>query len=515
MRYDWRPVNTAALRTLLIYAVILPLAVFIGWMVAGDLTRTSFAVLAAIIFVLLLPLLLKWHYPVMVFSWGTFITIFFLPGQPALWMLMAGINFGIAILNRIIQKRRAFLPAPSITASLLALLAVVLITAKLRGGMGVQALGASTYGGKPYYFILAAIIGYFAFASQSIPAERAKLYVGLFFLSTLMSAGSNLIYYAGRPFYFLFLIFPAGFAAVQAISEHSGPISRVAGFGAAASAGAFYLLAVNGIRGVLQKWWRVLLLLCVLAIGAMGGYRSTLVLVGVIFVVLFLMEGLLRSPIFPALVLIGVLVFAVLAPFSLKLPLSVQRSLSFLPIRIDPMVRVDADSSIDWRLRMWRTLVPDLPKYVWLGKGYALNPTDLYLTEQAMLRGRTPTYESALLAGDYHSGPLSIYVPLGSFGFLAFLVFAITSLRGLYLNYRYGNEELRTINRFMFAYFCGRLIFFFAAFGALAYDLYIFTGIIGLSVALNKGICRKPAAQPQPIIFRGRLALDNARPGIA
>src|SRR5678815_103958 len=51
-------VNTAALRTLLIYAVILPLAIFVGWLVAGDMTKTSFATLSAIIFVLLLPLLI-------------------------------------------------------------------------------------------------------------------------------------------------------------------------------------------------------------------------------------------------------------------------------------------------------------------------------------------------------------------------------------------------------------------------------------------------------------------------
>ena len=140
-RYDARLVNTAALRTLMIYAVILPLAVFIGWLVSGDMTQTSFGMLAAIMFVLLTPLLLKWHYPVMVFSWSTYITIFFLPGQPSLWMVMAGLNFGIAILNRIMSKRQAFLPAPSITMALLALAAVVFVTAQLTGGMGLRILG--------------------------------------------------------------------------------------------------------------------------------------------------------------------------------------------------------------------------------------------------------------------------------------------------------------------------------------------------------------------------------------
>ena len=93
--------NSAALRTLLIYAVVLPLAVFIGWTAVdlADWDRTSFATFVAILFVLLLPILLKWHYPAMLFSWNTGITIFFLPGTPGLWMLLAGMNFGIAVLN--------------------------------------------------------------------------------------------------------------------------------------------------------------------------------------------------------------------------------------------------------------------------------------------------------------------------------------------------------------------------------------------------------------------------------
>jgi len=502
------------MRTLVIYAVILPLAVFIGWM-AVDLAnwdRTSFSMIAAIIFVLLLPALLKWHYPVLLFSWNTAITIFFLPGTPTLWMLMAGITFGIAALNRIIQKRPVFFSAPSITASLLALLTVVLITGKLRGGFGSQALGSSTYGGKGYYYIIAAIVGYFALASRPIPRERAKFYVGLFFLPALIGAISNLIYVAGPSFYFLYLVFPVGFAGVQASTEYSGSIVRVAGFAALANAVTYYLFAVHGIRGILRKGWLMALLLVSLAMGTMAGYRSLVVILGLLFLILFVMEGLLRSPVFPAFILIGALAFAASIPFASKLPLSVQRTLSILPIKVDPIARWDADASSDWRLQMWRSVLPDLPKYIWLGKGYAMNPTDIYLAHQAVLRGRTADYESSVATGDYHSGPLSTFVPFGAFGVLALLVFFSASLRALYLNYKYGDDQLKTINRFFFAYFLARVIFFFFAFGGISSDLFHFTGALGLSVALNKGICRKPAPASQPVRFRGDVGLPAPRP---
>ena len=509
--------NTALLRTLIIYAVILPLAVLVGWMAVdlADWNRTSFAIFAAILFVLLLPVMIKWHYPVMVFSWSTYITIFFLPGQPGLWMVMVGITLGIAVLNRIIQKQGAFLPAPSITVTLLALLVVVVITAKLRGGFGVQALGGSSVGGKPYYYIIAGILGYFAFASQPIPPERAKLYAALFFLPGIVTVGSTLIYYAGPAFYFLFLIFPVGFAAVQALNEYGGGVSRIAGFTVAATSVGYFLLARYGAAGVLRKWWRLLLLLFLLALGAMGGYRSTLALFGLIFVVLFLAEGLLRSPMFPAMLLIGTLVAMVMVPFTDKLPPSMQRSLSFLPVKIDPAIRADAEGSIDWRVEIWQLMVPELPKYFWLGKGYAQDMTDIYLTQQAVRRNRASANAGAILSGDYHSGPLSVYIPFGVFGSLAFVAFLGVSIRALSLNYRYGRPELRMLNRFLFAYFTGRVIFFVVAFGSISGDLYLLTGTVGLSVALNRGICRKPVQAPKPVQFRGNLRLRATQPGVA
>jgi hypothetical protein len=511
-----RLVNSALLRTLVIYAIILPLAVMLGWMAVdlADWNRTSFTVFAVIGFVLLLPLLLKWYYPAMVVSWNTAITLFFLPGKPALWMLMAAVTFSMAIFHRIIQKRPVFISAPSITIPLLAIAVVTLMTATLRDGFGLNIFGASTVGGKGYYFIIFGILGYFAFASQFIPREQAIRYVGLFFLASAFTAvGSTLIYMAGPAFYFLFLIFPVGYAAVQAATDQPGAIVRVAGLGIAANAAGFYLLMRHGFRGVIQKWWRVLLILGLLAAGALSGYRSHLVLFGAVVIVLFAVEGLFRSPVFPALLLGGTLCLFLLMPFSTQLPLSIQRTFSFLPIEVDSRVRVDAQSSLDWRWQMWRAVLPDLPKYIWLGKGYAQNPTEVYLAQQAALRGRAATYQGYILSGDFHSGPLSLYVPFGSFGVLAFLSFVIASIRALYLNFRHGDEDLRVINRFLFAYFVGHVLFFIFAFGVFSYQLCTFTGVVGLSVALNGGICRKPVTAPRPVRFRGNLALRPAQPG--
>jgi hypothetical protein len=78
---------------------------------------------------------------------------------------------------------------------------------------------------------------------------------------------------------------------------------------------------------------------------------------------------------------------------------------------------------------------------------------------------------------------------------------------------RWGHEKLKTLNRFLFAYFVTRVIFFFLAFGAISTDLFAFTGLVGLSVALNRGICRKPAAfVPAPVRLRGPFDGGSVQP---
>jgi hypothetical protein len=507
-------VNTAALRTLVIYAIILPLAVFIGWMLSGDMTKTNFSVLAAIVFVLLLPVLLKWHYPAMLFAWNSSISIFFLPGKPSLWMLMAVITVAIAVLYRIIEKRQAFIPAPSLSISLLCLLGVVVFTAMLRGGVGIKAFGAATYGGKAYYFIIAAVIAYFALVSRPISPKKIPLYLALFLLPGLTGILSHLVYYAGPSFYILYTILPSGFAGFQAMTENTS-IVRVGGLWAASSAITNYLLAVHGVRGVLRNGWRLALLFSALAMGTLGGFRSVLLFFALLFMILFFMEGLLRSPIFPAFLLVGALGFALLMPIASKLPLSMQRTLSILPLELDPIAKRDAEGSVDWRVEMWKVVLPELHKYTWFGKGFALNPTDVYLTEQAMLRHRAPGYAGAKLAGDYHSGPLSVFVPFGGIGSVAFVLFIAMCLRALHRNYHYSDPETRIANRFLYAYFLTRLIFFLGVFGSLYSDLYHFVGCIGLSVAINGGIRQRSQTLVQPVRFRGNLKLREPQPSPA
>src|SRR5207249_465911 len=130
---------------------------------------TTYLGIVPVLFLLVLPLLLRWHHALLIASWNFGALLYFIPGRPDLWMLMAGLSLAISIVQCILNRRMRFLSASSVSRPLLLLAAVVLATAEFRGGIGLAMFGSEVQGGKRYLMIFAAIIGYFAFISRPVP----------------------------------------------------------------------------------------------------------------------------------------------------------------------------------------------------------------------------------------------------------------------------------------------------------------------------------------------------------
>ena len=81
-------------------------------------------------------------------------------------------------------------------------------------------------------------------------------------------------------------------------------------------------------------------------------------------------------------------------------------------------------------------------------------------------------------------------IPFSLFGFVAFLWFCTSGFLALVRKRRYGDPQLSGINTFLLAYFCARLLMYFIFYGQFEIDLAQFTGIVGLSLAINGGIRR-------------------------
>ncbi|MCX8156846.1 MAG: O-antigen ligase family protein [Verrucomicrobiae bacterium] len=484
---------------IMFYGLSLLMAVVLGFVLATPSEFLTFLVVAAVLMMLFTPLLLRWHHALLIFSIKATLMIFFLPGQPYLWMLMAVLSFGFAVLRRALEKESTYLHVPPVAYALIALTLVVLITAKLTGGIGFRVLGSGVYGGKRYYTTLAAVLVYFALVSQRIPASRAGFFVGIFFLSELTALFSNVAYLLGPKYWFLYAIFPPDLAMHQAASDYiltETHFVRVTGLSWAGHAVFCYMLARYGAKEVFGHPWRLLFILVVMGLTLLGGFRTYVILFGLILLIQFKLERLYRSKIFLIFVVVTALTAMVVLPNVQRLPLAVQRSLSIIPgLKVAPAAAFNAQTSSEWRLSMWKLLLAELPNHLLLGKGYAVDPTEMYLMEQSVLRGLAPTYEFALIAGDYHNGPLSVIVPFGIWGAAAFLWFCIAGLWVLYKNWKNGPAELKLINTFFLAYFTARVIFFMVFFGTLNGDLVVFTAILGLNISLNGGVCREPVKQ--------------------
>jgi hypothetical protein len=124
-----------------------------------------------------------------------------------------------------------------------------------------------------------------------------------------------------------------------------------------------------------------------------------------------------------------------------------------------------------------------------------------------MSRFRTVSgQEGTMLAGDYHNGPLSVIIPFGLFGTVAFFWFLWAGFRVTYQNYQFGDPAYRRVNTFLFAFYVVRVVFFLTVFGALVADLVMFAGLVGLSISLNGGVA-KPAVVPQSKVVFDRFKL--------
>src|SRR5580658_7198108 len=133
-------------RLIIAYVVAIPLALALGFLVATPGT-TSIATLGFVLFCLALPLLIQWHHALLVVFWNSAFMLGFLPGQPQLWLVLAVLSFGIAMLNNVLGLK-TFLRAPELMKPVLCLLGVVLVTAWLRGGIGAKIFGGASYGGR-------------------------------------------------------------------------------------------------------------------------------------------------------------------------------------------------------------------------------------------------------------------------------------------------------------------------------------------------------------------------------
>lgn len=496
------------MKMLITYVICIPLAVLVGYLLTNPLDYGTLGFLGLILGLIISPIFIKWHFPILVFALSSPIVVCFLKTSPSFSQVMIFLSLGIAIIERTLSSERRFISVPSITWPLMFTLVVVIFTAELTGGIGFHSLGGDSGvvgGGKKYLFIFTGIAGFFALSSRAIAPRRRWLYVGLFFLPVMLSVVSDLFPYLPSPLNYINLLIPSSSYNMDSssVSDMGQKLKRFSGLSTLAGALCAFMLARYGFKGIIAggKPWRLALLLLFCFFTLAGGFRSGILNLGLTFTLLFFMEGLHRTRLMPVVIMLLVSLCVLIIPFAGKLPTPMQRSLAFLPLsNLDPVVVMDAESSSEWRFRMWSFLWPQVPNYLLLGKGFGLTKEDFTVMGQDSALATSAERFDASSAGlavssDFHNGPLSTLIPFGVWGGVAFLWLSIAGLRLHYRNYKYGDPELKIVNRYLLVCMVVHLLGFFFIFGHFPDNLFFIATHCGFSVALNGGM-HGPAAEP-------------------
>jgi len=505
---------TALLRSLIVYAICVPLAVVLGFTLV-NLPYYSFhdtqsmVIVGVVVGVLVFPLLMKWHYPLLLFSWNLPIVLFFLPGRPSLFIPMVVASLTISIIERILNRNRPFLPAGGVRWPLILLVGVIYLTAKLTGGFGLRAMGSDVYGGKKYLFLIVGIMSLFAITARPIPRNQVKLYVFLFIAGGFFSIISDLYAFIPGPLRGIYALFPPSGNAMDSMGNFQVEWGRTRLGGIAGTAGWIFTLmvAVYGFRGcfLTHKLWRPAVVIMMVLLITLGGFRSAIIGVMLTLGLLFFMEKIHRTSMMLVVVLLGISGAVLLVPLTPHLPYTFQRTLAFLPLDISPDVRMDAEDSTEWRLAIWSAIAPQIPKYLLLGKGYAFTQETFNesMGANAMFHNTIdPSQDPLALSSDFHSGPLSVVIPFGLWGVIIWMWYVAAGFRVVWRNYQYCDDEVKTINRFFYVYYITKLLMFFFIFGDFVNDVGGFGAVIGLSIAINHGVMKpksKAASQPNAV----------------
>ena len=492
-----------AIRMMITYAVCIPLAIFMGYIMTEVGNRPDYSnlfVVGLVAAVLVSPIFIKWYYPIMIFGLGCPMYVFFLKGNPPLGQVVVIIGFTLAFIERTMNSERRFIKATAMTMPMLYTVAMVLMTAELTGGIGLHTLGGDTGGGKKYVELFIGVATFFALISRRIPKEQRTLYIAFLFLAGLPAFISDLFPVLPAPLNYINLLFPPSNIHNDGTQLTFG-LTRLGAFATTAGCMANYLMARHGLRGIFngQHPVRMGFFITAMILTMLGGFRLTLISYSETIFLLFFIEGLHRTKLLLVFVLGGTLFAAMVIPFANKLPYTFQRSLSFLPLNFDSAAVLDGDASKIWREQIWADTWPKVPQYLLLGKGYALHIEDFNLMGGGAFEGTGSGFdhsqEGLAISMDYHNGPLSTLMPFGIWGMISYLWVALAALYVLYRNFRYGEQDLKTVNALLLVMAANRFFGYFFLFGAYSQDIGEFAKLAGFSIALNWGIKAAPGIQ--------------------
>jgi hypothetical protein len=351
----------------------------------------------------------------------------FFPGRPFWWELCALLAWP-SLLAFALVNRRALESLRLDRLERRALLALlgymgVLAFLMLYRGVGLRVLGGEQMGGRVYaqQLVLAILPALMVVARFSPRQLVGALIAGwLLSLTYVVSEFSfNATGGAMHPLLY-FLELPTDGLNFNFSYDISG-VRRFGSLAAVCAAGLACLWISAPLRALLGRWLLVAgpLMLALIGVGLGSGYRNVFLtaVLTLFFLALFQRFWDLRRTI-AALVLSGLLVAGLYATAD-RLPLSVQRAVSFFPgIAISPIARADATATNLDRWEVMKLALHDVPRFAVVGRGFGMGRID-----QAPLDPASAGVALLYAQGMFYNGVVGTLLKTGVPGLIFSLLF--------------------------------------------------------------------------------------------
>jgi len=394
----------------------------------------SFFMLAGVAYVLTLGINYWWCAWLFFAFSSSALIIPALPGRPFVWEAIAASAWPAVVVHLGLNRTRfseigfSRLEIRALGCLLIFLGTIVLLM--VVHGVGFRALGGEQMGGR--FYVQQLVLGVIPLLFLLAPWSKDRL-LGAFVASALFSATYVVSDFAlisgGRTAQFLlnFLEVPTDAFNFYFGFELTG-LRRYQSFSIVGRSLLLVLLVAFPLRKILFRrfYFGIPCLAGILMLGLLSGERTRLVQTGLTLIALGFVQRIYTLPRLVMLSVFLALAGGVVYTQAHRMPLSVQRAVSFLPgISVDPVAANDAAGTLMDRIAVVQLAMRSVPDRLLLGRGFGMERID------RMVRGEAD--DGVVLAfqnGQFPNGVVSLLVNTGLLGFLAAVgyVAAISSL---------------------------------------------------------------------------------------
>jgi hypothetical protein len=422
--------NTRIFQSIIAFAVGIFLAIWLGLNIVTEQTETILKIIAAVLFLICFALGRKiWLLIPFAASLGLNLRI---PGQPDS-LLLAQIAFIAFSIPQFLMRKLPYRFQFTELEFWMLMITLMIAQVYMRNPAGLNVFGGDTVGGKGYVLYVIALTSALILCGLRVPASDLKWVMRLSIAGGILNLAASILgvlvptigFYLGQSYTRSDGVNYENREAIDTrAATRVGFLTQLGG-----NLALWISCYISPLIALLKPLWLMLILVSVGA-SLMGGFRNGIMIVGLTFLLGIAYRsggmGVLLSS------FMGMGGIALLAAINLLAPMppNVQRALTFLPGTWEERYKVDAKSSTEWRVEVWKeALLTD--RWIhnkWLGDGLGFSAAELAAQmndrkgARAGISGFSAHRESILANGDYHSGPVSSIRVIGYIGLVIFLL---------------------------------------------------------------------------------------------